>query len=50
MKRILLAALIAVQGCTLASVNVEVMSERTALENQILGTYNALDREMLLAA
>jgi len=50
MKRILLAALIVIQGCTLASVNVEVMSERTALENQILGTYNALDREMLLAA
>jgi uncharacterized protein YdbL (DUF1318 family) len=26
------------------------MSERTALENQVLGTYNALDREMLLVA
>ncbi|MBW1893093.1 MAG: DUF1318 domain-containing protein [Deltaproteobacteria bacterium] len=54
MKRILLAVIIIIpiilQGCTLASVNVEVMSERTALENQILGTYNALDREMLLAA
>jgi hypothetical protein len=35
-------------SCTLASVNVEVMSERTALENQILGTYNSLDKEMLL--
>ena len=54
MKRILLVAVIViqivVQGCTLASVNVEVLSERTALENQILGTYNALDKEMLLAA
>ncbi len=37
-------------GCTLAKVNVDVVSERTALENQILGTYNALDREMLLVA
>ena len=37
-------------GCTLAKVNVDVVSERTALENQILGSYNALDREMLLAA
>ncbi len=37
-------------GCTLAQVNVEVLSERTALENQILGTYNTLDDEMLLLA
>lgn len=37
-------------GCTLANVNVEVLSERTALENQVLGTYNSLDREMLLVA
>jgi hypothetical protein len=37
-------------GCTLAEVNVEVLSERTALENQVLGTYNALDTEMLLVA
>jgi len=37
-------------GCSLAEVKVEVMSERTALENQVLGTYNALDREMLLVA
>jgi len=50
MKRIILAAMIMIQGCTLAKVNVEVVSERTTLENQILGTYNALDREMLLAA
>jgi len=50
MKRIILAAMIMIQGCTLAKVNVEVVSERTTLENQILGTYNSLDREMLLAA
>jgi uncharacterized protein YdbL (DUF1318 family) len=37
-------------GCTLAQVKVEVLSERTALENQILGTYNALDDETLLLA
>ena len=37
-------------GCTLAEVKVDVVSERTALENQILGSYNSLDREMLLAA
>jgi len=37
-------------GCTLAKVQVNVASERTSLENQVLGTYNALDREMLLAA
>ncbi len=37
-------------GCTLAEVKVDVVSERTTLENQVLGTYNALDREMLLVA
>ncbi|MBF0121136.1 MAG: DUF1318 domain-containing protein [Desulfobacterales bacterium] len=37
-------------GCTLAKVKVEVLSERTTLENQVLGTYKSLDREMLLVA
>jgi uncharacterized protein YdbL (DUF1318 family) len=37
-------------GCTLAKVDVTVVGERTALENQVLGTYNALDQEMLLVA
>lgn len=38
-------------GCaSLATVKVDVVGERTALENQILGTYNSLDREMLLVA
>lgn len=42
--------MICISGCTLAKVDVEVLSERTALENQILGTYNSLDREMLMVA
>ncbi len=36
-------------GC-LPEINVNIVSERTALENQVLGTYNAIDREMLLVA
>lgn len=39
-----------IAGCTLADVKVEMLSERTALENQVLGSYNALDAQMLLAA
>ncbi len=50
MKKSLCVILILMFGCTLAKVKVEVLSERTALENQVLGTYNSLDREMLLAA
>ncbi|MCF8082749.1 MAG: YdbL family protein [Deltaproteobacteria bacterium] len=41
---------IAVSGCTLADVRVNVVSERTALENQVLGSYNALSKEVLLVA
>lgn len=37
-------------GCTLAKVDVNVVSERTALENQVLGTYNALSEDVLLVA
>ena len=37
-------------GCTIAQVDVSVVGERTALENQILGTYNALDQDMLMLA
>ena len=37
-------------GCTLFEVKVNVVSERTALENQVLGTYHSLDREMLLTS
>ena len=42
------AVLIIITACTLADVKVEVVSQRTALENQVLGTYNSLDQEMLL--
>ena len=42
--------LLALGGCTLADVRVEMLSERTALENQVLGSYNALDTQMLLTA
>ena len=37
-------------GCTLAKVDVNVVSERTSLENQVLGTYNRLSEEQLLVA
>ncbi len=49
-KGSLAVILVILYGCALAQVNVEVLSKRTALENQILGTYNSLDREMLLLA
>lgn len=39
-----------VTGCTLAKVDVNVVSERTSLENQVLGTYNSLSEDMLLVA
>ena len=42
--------LLAFMGCTLAEVRVSVVSERTALENQVLGSYNSLDQDMLLSA
>lgn len=37
-------------GCTLAEVRINVVSERTALENQVLGSYNALAQDVLLVA
>lgn len=37
-------------GCTLAKVDVNVVSERTSLENQVLGTYNSLNEDMLMVA
>ena len=39
-----------ISGCTLAKVDVNVVSERTSLENQVLGTYNSLSQDMLLVA
>ncbi len=51
MKKILFFLLLTViSGCTLADIKVEMLSERTALENQVLGSYNSLDSQMLLAA
>ncbi|MDP3426469.1 MAG: DUF1318 domain-containing protein [Humidesulfovibrio sp.] len=54
MKRLILsvalAALATLSGCTLAEVKVNVASERTSLENQILGSYNSLSEETLLVA
>ncbi len=49
-ETIYICLLLLLTGCTLARVDVEMVSERTALENQVLGTYNALDAQMLLAA
>ncbi|MBW1790345.1 MAG: DUF1318 domain-containing protein, partial [Deltaproteobacteria bacterium] len=44
MNRLYLPAgvLVFLFGCTLAEVQVNVVSERTALENQVLGAYNSL--------
>ena len=51
MKHTLIFLILAgLSACTLADVNVEMLSERTALENQVLGSYNALDSQMLLVA
>lgn len=50
MKPFIVIVFAVIAGCTLAQVKVDVLSERTALENQVLGTYNSLDDEMLLAA
>lgn len=47
---IMLLPVLMIGGCTLAKVDVQVVSERTALENQILGSYKALDQDMLLVA
>lgn len=41
---------ISLPACRIADVTVEVVSERTQLENQVLGAYNSLDTDMLLLA
>jgi uncharacterized protein YdbL (DUF1318 family) len=46
----LIAMALLFSGCTLAKVDVNVVSERTSLENQVLGTYNSLSEDMLLVA
>jgi len=45
-----LVGLLLLGGCTLAKVDVNVVSERTSLENQVLGTYNRLSEDLLLVA
>ena len=52
MKRYCLFGLVLMilTGCTLAEVRVTVVSERTALENQVLGSYNSLSQDVLLIA
>lgn len=52
LRRVIVCAFILtlLVGCSLVEVKVDVVSERTSLENQVLGTYNALDQEMLLLA
>jgi uncharacterized protein YdbL (DUF1318 family) len=52
MKRfaLLLPAFLVLAGCTLADVRVDVASERTSLENQVLGSYNSLQEDVLLVA
>ena len=45
-----LCALMLLAGCTLAKVDVKVVSERTSLENQVLGSYNSLSEDLLLVA
>jgi hypothetical protein len=48
--KVLCLICLTVSGCTLAAVDVTVVSERTALENQVLGTYQTLDDATLLTA
>jgi len=47
---VLFSLLLSASACTLAKVDVNVVSERTSLENQVLGTYNSLSQDMLLVA
>ena len=49
-KIFLIICFFTLTACTLAKVNVDVVSERTALENQVLGSYHALDDELLRLA
>ena len=47
---ILALILLPLCACTLAKVDVNVVSERTSLENQVLGTYNTINDDLLLVA
>lgn len=46
----ILLLILALCACTLAKVDVSVVSERTSLENQVLGTYNTINDDLLLVA
>jgi hypothetical protein len=46
----ILLSMVLLVGCTLAKVDVNVVSERTSLENQVLGSYNSLSEDLLLVA
>ena len=48
--KLIVASVFFLSGCTLADVKVNVVSQRTALENQVLGSYNSLSDEVLLVA
>jgi uncharacterized protein YdbL (DUF1318 family) len=48
--KVLALLVISLSGCTLAKVDVNVVSERTSLENQVLGSYNSLNEDVLLVA
>jgi len=51
MKRIpMILLLVLLGGCTLAEINVEVAGERTSLEKQVLGSYNALTQRAMLSS
>lgn len=50
MKRLVLFLILPLCACTLAKVDVNVVSERTSLENQVLGTYNTINDDLLLVA
>ncbi|HIJ36724.1 MAG TPA: DUF1318 domain-containing protein [Deltaproteobacteria bacterium] len=49
-QKFIITSVLFLSGCTLADVKVNVVSERTTLENQVLGSYNALSDEVLLVA
>lgn len=49
-RLILSLLLLPLCACTLAKVDVNVVSERTSLENQVLGTYNTINDDLLLVA
>lgn len=49
-SRLILLLILPLCACTLAKVDINVVSERTSLENQVLGTYNTINDDLLLVA